>query len=171
MKYAFTAALVAVAALGTAVAQDSKVVPADAAAPPQAACTPPPKELVKKDTAPGTGDKTVMFKSGIHVAYTGWLYDPCATDFKGAKFDTSEGRPTPFGFIVGAGKVIKGWDEGLLGMKEGGKRTLIIPPDMGYGPAGAGGGRIPPNATLVFDVEVLGIPFPPPPGTPAVAPK
>jgi FKBP-type peptidyl-prolyl cis-trans isomerase FkpA len=161
---AFIAALVAATAIGTAVAQDTK-------APAKADCAPPPKELVKKDTDPGHGDKVVQFKSGVHVAYTGWLYDGCAKDMKGMKFDTSEGRATPFGFLVGTGKVIKGWDEGLMGMKEGGKRTLIIPPDMAYGERGAGGGRIPANATLVFDVEIIGIPFPPPPGTPAVAPK
>ncbi|MGZ5036181.1 MAG: FKBP-type peptidyl-prolyl cis-trans isomerase [Usitatibacter sp.] len=165
MKFAFIAAIAAAGAIGVAAAQDSKTEPA------KSDCTPPPTELVKKDTDPGHGDKIVMFKSGIHVGYTGWLYDPCAKDFKGTKFDSSEGRATPFGFLVGTGKVIRGWDEGLLGMKEGGKRTLIIPPDMAYGPNGAGGGRIPPNATLVFDVEVLDIPFAPPPGTPAVAPK
>jgi FKBP-type peptidyl-prolyl cis-trans isomerase len=157
VRYAFAAALVAVTALGSAVAQDSKTVPAKAAEPAKSACTPPPKDLVKKDIAPGKGDRTVEFKTPVHVSYTGWLYDPCAKDFKGEKFDSSEGRATPFGFMVGAGKVIKGWDEGLPGMKEGGKRTLIIPPDKAYGPAGAGGGRIPPNATLVFDVELLDI--------------
>jgi FKBP-type peptidyl-prolyl cis-trans isomerase FkpA len=166
VKYAFTAALVAATAIGVAVAQDSKTN----ATPAGAGCTPPPKELVKKDIEPGTGDKTVMLRSGVWVSYTGWLYDPCAKDFKGAKFDSSEGRQTPFGFLVGAGKVIKGWDEGVLGMKEGGKRTLVIPPDMAYGPAGAGGGRIPPNATLVFEVQVVGIPFAPPSAEPAPAP-
>jgi FKBP-type peptidyl-prolyl cis-trans isomerase len=157
---------VAVTAFGSAVAQDSKNAPAKAAEPAKAQCTPAPKELVKKDTAPGKGDRIVEFKTPVHVAYTGWLYDPCAKDFKGEKFDSSEGRATPFGFMVGAGKVIKGWDEGIPGMKEGGKRTLIIPSHLAYGPAGAGGGRIPPNATLVFDVELLdiigGTPIPPP---------
>ncbi|HEX7559273.1 MAG TPA: FKBP-type peptidyl-prolyl cis-trans isomerase, partial [Usitatibacter sp.] len=130
---------------------------AKAAEPAKAQCAPAPKDLVKKDIAPGKGERAIEFKTPVHVAYTGWLYDGCAKDFKGEKFDSSEGRVTPFGFIVGAGKVIKGWDEGLPGMKEGGKRTLIIPPNMGYGAAGAGGGRIPPNATLVFDVELLDI--------------
>jgi FKBP-type peptidyl-prolyl cis-trans isomerase FkpA len=157
LRYAFAAALVAVTALGSAVAQDSKNAPAKAAEPAKAACTPPPKDLVKKDVAPGKGDKTVAFRTPVLVSYTGWLYDPCAKDFKGEKFDSSEGRATPFGFIVGAGKVIKGWDEGLPGMKEGGKRTLVIPSAMAYGPAGAGGGRIPPDATLVFDIEVITI--------------
>jgi FKBP-type peptidyl-prolyl cis-trans isomerase FkpA len=158
VRYAFAAALMAATALGSAVAEDSKNAdagPANA----QAQCTPAPKELVKKDIAPGKGDRIVEFKTPVYVAYTGWLYDPCAKDFKGAKFDSSEGRNTPFGFLVGVGKVIKGWDEGLLGMKEGGKRTLVIPPDLAYGTAGAGGGRIPPNATLVFDVEVTSILF------------
>jgi FKBP-type peptidyl-prolyl cis-trans isomerase FkpA len=157
VKYAIAAALVAATALGSAIAEDSKNAPAKAAEPAKAQCAPAPKELVKKDIAPGKGDRAIEFKTPVHVAYTGWLYDGCAKDFKGEKFDSSEGRVTPFGFIVGAGKVIKGWDEGLLGMKEGGKRTLIIPPSMGYGAAGAGGGRIPPNATLVFDVELLDI--------------
>jgi FKBP-type peptidyl-prolyl cis-trans isomerase len=170
VKYAFTAALVAVTALGCASAQDSKTAPAaKAAAPAKANCTPPPKELVTRDLAPGSGDKTVMARSGVSVGYTGWLYDPCAKDFKGEKFDSSEGRATPFGFMVGAGRVIKGWDEGLIGMKEGGKRVLIIPADKAYGAAGAAGGKIPPGATLVFEVEVFAIPFPAP--APAGAPK
>jgi FKBP-type peptidyl-prolyl cis-trans isomerase FkpA len=155
VKYAFAAALVAATALGSAIAQDSKSGDSMAAEPAKAQCTPAPQGLVKKDTAPGTGTIGADVHNPILVSYTGWLYDPCAKDFKGAQFDTSQGRVTPFGFILGAGKVIKGWDEGLLGMKEGGKRTLIIPPNMAYGAAGAGGGRIPPNATLVFDVELL----------------
>src|SRR5260221_1109809 len=157
VRHAFIAALVAATAFGSAVAQDSKNTPVKAADPAKAACTPAPKDLVKKDLAPGEGDKIIGFKTPIWVAYTGWLYDPCAKDFKGEKFDSSDGRKTPFGFVVGAGKVIKGWDEGIPGMKKGGKRTLIIPSDKAYGPEAAGGGRIPPNSTLVFDVEVVGI--------------
>lgn len=156
MKHTLIAAFAALVALGAS-AQDSKNAAPKAAEPAGAQCAPAPKELVKKDIGPGMGEATVAFRSPILVSYTGWLYDPCAKDFKGEKFDSSEGRVTPFGFIVGAGKVIKGWDEGLPGMKEGGKRTLIIPPNMAYGAAGAGGGRIPPDATLVFDVEVMKI--------------
>ena len=85
--------------------------------------------------------------------YTGWLYENGA---KGKKFDSSVDRGQPFEFPVGAGRVIRGWDEGVATMKVGGKRTLIVPPEMGYGARGAGG-VIPPNATLMFDVELLGV--------------
>ena len=85
--------------------------------------------------------------------YTGWLYNNGA---KGAKFDSSVDRGQPFQFTLGAHQVIAGWDEGVAGMKVGGKRTLIIPPELGYGARGAGG-VIPPNATLMFDVELLGV--------------
>jgi FKBP-type peptidyl-prolyl cis-trans isomerase FkpA len=150
-------ALAAVIVLGCAPAHDSTPAAAKAATQPAAvACTPPPKELVVKDLDRGTG-KAVEVRNPVHVSYTGWLYDGCAKDLKGAQFDTSEGRVTPFGFMVGAGRVIKGWDEGLVGMKEKGKRLLVIPPDKAYGAAGAGGGLIPPNATLVFEVTLLDI--------------
>ena len=109
-------------------------------------------ELQKIDTMPGTGrEAEAGFNVSVH--YTGWLYDEKADGHKGAKFDSSVDRKQPFDFALGAGQVIQGWDEGFAGMKIGGKRTLIIPPEMGYGARGAGG-VIPPNATLIFDVEL-----------------
>ena len=112
-----------------------------------------PSELKKIDVKQGNGSEAVAGKPVI-VHYTGWIYDDSKPDKKGAKFDSSRDRHQPFGFALGAGKVIRGWDEGVVGMKVGGQRTLIIPPAMGYGERGAGG-VIPPNATLIFDVELL----------------
>ncbi len=111
--------------------------------------------LVKQDSKQGTGAEAVAGRA-VSVHYTGWLYDAAAPDHKGAKFDSSRDRGTPFEFALGSGNVIRGWDEGVAGMKVGGQRTLVIPPEMGYGARGAGG-VIPPNATLVFDVELLGV--------------
>ena len=110
-------------------------------------------ELKKIDSKQGAGAEAVAGKVVI-VHYTGWLYDPNVPDGHGKKFDSSVDRGQPFDFPLGGGRVIKGWDEGVAGMKVGGKRTLVIPPAMGYGARGAGG-VIPPNATLVFDVELL----------------
>jgi FKBP-type peptidyl-prolyl cis-trans isomerase FkpA len=110
-------------------------------------------ELKKIDVKQGAGAEAVSGKP-VLVHYTGWLYDPSKPDQKGNKFDSSRDRGTPFGFTIGAGRVIKGWDEGVAGMKVGGQRTLIIPPAMGYGERGAGA-VIPPNSTLIFDVELL----------------
>ena len=109
--------------------------------------------LIKTDTNLGEGAEAQVGQTVI-VHYTGWLFDENAPENKGAKFDSSLDRNEPFDFPLGGGRVIKGWDEGVAGMKEGGTRTLVIPPEMGYGPRGAGNG-IPPNATLVFDVKLL----------------
>jgi FKBP-type peptidyl-prolyl cis-trans isomerase FkpA len=92
----------------------------------------------------------------VKVHYTGWLYDSEKKDFKGKKFDSSLDRNDPLEFSLGIGQVIKGWDEGVQGMKIGGKRTIFIPSIMGYGSRGAGD-VIPPNADLIFDVELLGL--------------
>jgi peptidylprolyl isomerase len=104
------------------------------------------------DTQPGAGAQPKQGQTAV-VHYTGYLSEGGA---KGKKFDSSVDRGKPFEFPVGAGRVIKGWDEGVATMKVGGKRTLIVPPQLGYGASGAGG-VIPPNATLIFDVELLGV--------------
>jgi FKBP-type peptidyl-prolyl cis-trans isomerase len=111
--------------------------------------------LQKIDTTLGTGAEATPGKH-VSVHYTGWLFDAAAADQKGTKFDSSLDRGQLFDFPLAAGHVIKGWDEGVAGMKVGGKRTLIIPSEMGYGARGAGG-VIPPNAVLVFDVELHGV--------------
>ena len=104
------------------------------------------------DTHPGEGD-TATAGQYVTVHYTGWLWE---NGEKGEKFDSSLDRNNPFEFGLGEGMVIQGWDEGVQGMKIGGKRSLIIPPELGYGARGAGG-VIPPNATLLFEVELLGV--------------
>lgn len=171
MRNVAALAFAAVTALGCATAQDGApearagaMPAAKAVAARTASCAPAPKELVVNDLAPGAG-QAVRFRSAINVGYTGWVYDGCKPDFKGEKFDSSEGRPTPFGFVVGAGRVIKGWDEGLIGMKEKGKRQLIIPPDKAYGEREVAGGKIPANSTLLFEVELVQIVYQP--GEPA----
>ncbi|MET0288799.1 MAG: FKBP-type peptidyl-prolyl cis-trans isomerase [Pseudoxanthomonas sp.] len=110
-----------------------------------------PSGLQYEDTVVGTGAEAQPGRN-VTVHYTGWLYE---NGVQGAKFDSSKDRDEPFIFPLGGGMVIKGWDEGVQGMKEGGQRTLIIPSNLGYGARGAGG-VIPPNATLKFDVELLG---------------
>ncbi len=112
-------------------------------------------ELIKTDKKVGNGAQATPGHE-VSVHYTGWLYEEAAPDHKGKKFDSSRDRGQPFNFPLGAGQVIKGWDQGVEGMKLGGQRTLIIPASLGYGARGAGG-VIPPNATLVFDVELLGV--------------
>jgi FKBP-type peptidyl-prolyl cis-trans isomerase FkpA len=126
---------------------------AESSSSPSAKVGNPVTELKKIDVKAGTGAEAVSGKTAV-VHYTGWLYDPSKPDGHGTKFDSSVDRGSPFPFPLGGGRVIKGWDEGVAGMKVGGKRTLVIPPAMGYGERGAGG-VIPPNATLVFDVELL----------------
>ena len=107
------------------------------------------------DVKIGTGAVAESGKD-VSVHYTGWLFDAGAADNKGQKFDSSRDRGDPFSFSLGAGQVIQGWDQGVAGMRVGGQRTLVIPPELGYGARGAGG-VIPPNATLVFDVELLDV--------------
>src|SRR5215208_1925835 len=113
------------------------------------------KELIKKDDVTGSGNEAVAGRR-VTVHYTGWLYNEGAADHKGKKFDSSRDGGDPFTFRLGAGEVIGGWDEGVAGMKVGGRRTLTIPPDLGYGAQGSPG-AIPPDATLVFDVELLDV--------------
>jgi FKBP-type peptidyl-prolyl cis-trans isomerase FkpA len=105
------------------------------------------------DGTVGTGAEATTGKQ-VTVHYTGWLYDSAAAGHHGKKFDSSRDHGQPFAFRLGAGMVIRGWDEGVAGMKVGGARTLVIPPELGYGSRGAGA-AIPPNAALVFDVELL----------------
>ena len=107
--------------------------------------------LQKIDTVVGTGKEAVA-GSNVAVNYTGWIYEPNSPQQHGAQFDSSIGR-SPFNFPLGAGQVIPGWDQGVQGMKVGGKRTLIVPASLGYGSNGVG--PIPPNANLIFDVELL----------------
>jgi FKBP-type peptidyl-prolyl cis-trans isomerase FkpA len=127
-----------------------------------AACTPagPPAggsvaELERIDIVAGSGTVATS-GSDVSVHYTGWLYDENAPQQRGMKFDSSVDRGQPYTFLLGAGQVIRGWDEGVAGMKVGGKRTLKIPADLGYGSNGAGG-VIPPGASLVFDVELVDV--------------
>jgi FKBP-type peptidyl-prolyl cis-trans isomerase FkpA len=139
-----------------------------------------PSELKIIDVKPGTGKEITAGKAAL-VQYTGWIYDPSAPNQHGKKFDSSLDRPSqiPFGFILGVGRVIKGWDQGVSGMKVGGKRTLIIPASLAYGEKGVprtparveatGSGAtavpppaegeyiIPPNATLIFDIELVDV--------------
>jgi FKBP-type peptidyl-prolyl cis-trans isomerase len=114
-----------------------------------------PGEPFMTDIKAGTGPAIKKGQTAV-VHYTGWLYTESAPEKKGTKFDSSRDRNQPFDFELGAGMVIQGWDEGVEGMQVGGQRRLVIPPEKGYGAQGAGG-VIPPNATLLFDVELVGI--------------
>ena len=112
-------------------------------------------ELIKTDTKLGEGAEATPGHN-VSVHYTGWLYNETLPYHKGRKFDSSHDRNQPFDFPLGAGRVIRGWDQGVAGMKVGGQRTLVIPAYLGYGPIGAGE-AVPPNTALVFDVELLGV--------------
>jgi FKBP-type peptidyl-prolyl cis-trans isomerase FkpA len=121
---------------------------------PVAPKTPPARPAyTRTDLKVGTGAEAQKGRN-ISVHYTGWLYDPAQPGMRGRMFDSSLERG-PFTFQLGAGQVIPGWDQGFDGMKVGGRRRLIIPPSLGYGVDGAGGGIIPPNATLLFEMELL----------------
>ena len=144
---------VAALALATAMAGAiAAVTPTRAAAQAAGATMTTPTGLKITDSKVGTGATPKPGQICV-MHYTGWLYEGGA---KGKKFDSSVDRGQPFEFPIGQGRVIRGWDEGVATMKVGGKRTLTIPPDLGYGARGAGG-AIPPNATLIFDVELLDV--------------
>jgi FKBP-type peptidyl-prolyl cis-trans isomerase FkpA len=148
MRFAVLCA--AFALIAGAGAADAPVKPAPGGAP---MTTTTPSGLQIQDMVVGTGAEAVAGHL-VSVHYTGWLRNPDGT--AGKKFDSSVDRGQPFEFPLGGGRVIRGWDEGVAGMKVGGKRKLVIPPELGYGARGAGG-VIPPGATLIFDVELLGV--------------
>jgi FKBP-type peptidyl-prolyl cis-trans isomerase FkpA len=114
-----------------------------------------PSSMQSIELKAGTGETVTAGKTAV-VQYTGWLYEASAKDNKGKQFDSSRTGGQPFRFPVGTGQVIKGWDQGVAGMKIGESRRLIIPPDLAYGDSGAGG-VIPPGATLVFDIDLVAI--------------
>ena len=147
------AAALALAALPVSGSQKDISAPSqDAEKKSESKMTKTPSGLQYEDTVPGTGASPKSGQTCV-MHYTGWLWESGA---KGKKFDSSVDRGKPFEFLIGQGQVIKGWDEGVSTMKVGGKRTLLIPPTLGYGARGAGG-VIPPNATLLFEVELLGV--------------
>jgi FKBP-type peptidyl-prolyl cis-trans isomerase FkpA len=113
-------------------------------------------QLLVEDLRPGVGAEA-SFGMALAVHYTGWLYEPNALGYRGRQFDSSRERATPFVFMLGGGRVIKGWDLGLGGLRVGGLRRLVIPPELAYGDREVGDGLIPAGSTLVFEVELLGI--------------
>lgn len=119
------------------------------------AAAPAASSFESEDLKLGSGEAIAPGREAL-VQYTGWLYEASAADHKGREFDSSRTSGQPFRFALGAGQVIKGWDRGVAGMKVGGMRRLIIPPELAYGDQGAGG-VIPPGATLLFEVELVGI--------------
>ena len=117
---------------------------------------PAAEQLIVTDTKVGTG-KEASTGATVYMHYTGWLYRPLAKNMHGKQFDSSIPRGEPLDFVLGAGRVIKGWDQGIQGMKVGGKRTLIIPSELAYGSRPAPGSGIPPNSALIFDVELVDV--------------
>jgi FKBP-type peptidyl-prolyl cis-trans isomerase len=144
-------------ALGLVTACSGKpaATPAAAAGVAASAAAPVENTLEIGELRPGSGAPIVAGRKAV-VEYTGWLYEATAPDKKGKEFDSSRNGGHPFSFVVGAGQVIKGWDQGVLGMKVGARRRLTIPPDLGYGDTGSGD-VIPPGATLIFDVDLMAI--------------
>jgi FKBP-type peptidyl-prolyl cis-trans isomerase FkpA len=166
----FAATLLALAAFSAqaqtpaatpAAAPTAPAAPADApAAAPLVvgSATPGPaaETLIVTDTKVGTGREATT-GSTVYMHYTGWLYRPLAKQMHGRQFDSSIPRGEPLDFVLGTGRVIKGWDQGIVGMKVGGKRTLIIPSELAYGSRPAPGGGIPANSALIFDVELVDV--------------
>jgi FKBP-type peptidyl-prolyl cis-trans isomerase FkpA len=130
--------------------------PADPQATTEPMPPPPEATLLVTDLVKGVGDEALP---GINVIvhYTGWLYDPGAKDFRGKQFDSSRERGQPLSVPLGAGRVIRGWEQGIPGMKIGGTRRLVIPPSLAYGSRNVGNGVIPPNSTLLFEIELLAV--------------
>lgn len=126
--------------------------------------SPPAPRVIVEDLAPGTG-RAAAIGMQLVVHYTGWLHDPAAPGGRGHQFDSSRARGQPFGFVLGEGRVIPGWEQGCAGMQVGGRRRLVIPPELAYGERGVGDGLIPPGATLVFEIELLAV------GVQTVAPQ
>lgn len=145
-------------ACSAALAQEPPAEPAPASseAVPVAVQEAPPAPLQVVENRIGKG-QPAQAGNVVAVHYTGWLYDAKAKRQRGKRFDSSYDRKSPLSFELGGGRVIKGWEQGIAGMAVGGKRTLIIPAELAYGKRGAGNGLIPPDATLLFDVELVGV--------------
>ena len=155
------AAQAAQAAQPAPAAPTTTATPAVAPPPPPmvvGSATPGPaaEQLIITDTKVGTG-KEASTGATVYMHYTGWLYRPLAKNMHGKQFDSSIPRGEPLDFVLGAGRVIKGWDQGIQGMKVGGKRTLIIPSELAYGSRPSPGSGIPPNSALIFDVELMDV--------------
>ncbi len=146
---AMSVVIAAAALAGSAMAQSPPPSPQPAFPAAEAA-------LLVTDLVKGIGDEALPGMVVI-VHYTGWLYDESAADFRGREFDSSRKRGQPFSFPLGGGRVIRGWDDGIPGMKVGGVRRLVIPPGLAYGNRSVGNGAIPPGSTLMFEVELLAV--------------